>query len=281
MTILNANVDTSHLGRAVGRYAAPREDFYKSLLILVFLLGGALAFILSVTVMIALTERLLDVLLISAVVVLLLGYPVLRLVRFAVRLLAVRTIHLFTRGFVVEEGDAAQVWHWDDIDTFYIRVTRLGIDYLPDTDAVRDSARLNFLLIVQRPDGTRFELESAVRQMKEVANGIGKRLAVHKLDSVRQHIATNGSYNFGRLIVEQDRMTYDNIGYRWYPLKRVAFGYAEQMVVIQDGAPRPRPVLPVSAIPNVHLLMLLLAPHAEVIDLDGRRVDLERWRGLM
>jgi hypothetical protein len=281
MTLPTTDRDLSHLGEAIARYTAPREDFYKSLLIIVFLLGGALAFILAVTALVALTDQLLGVVVISAVIVALLAVPMLRLLRFASRLWAVRTIYLYTHGVVVEEGDVTEVFHWDDLAALYIRVRRLGVDYMPDSEAAQASARLNFLLTLQRTDGTTFDIESAVRQMKEIANGIGKRLAVHKFEGLQQHITDNGSYHFGRLTVYDDRMSYDDLDYRWYPLQRVEFGYAEHMVVWQAGAPRPRAVLPVAAIPNVHLLMLLLEPHAEVYDMDGLPVERARWQKLM
>lgn len=281
MTLPKASIDTARLGQPVARYPAPREDFYKSLLIMVFLLGGALAFILVISVLIALTERVLEVLVIGLVVFGLLAVPVWRLTKFALRLFSVRTIYLYTHGFVLEEGDLSEALHWDDIALLYIKVQRLGVDYLPDTEAVRESARLNFLLTIQRQDGSSFDIESAVRQMKEIANGIGKRLAVHQLPAVQRHIEEQGRYNFGPLTVLADRMRYDDIDYRWHPLKKVWFGYADNMVVLQEGAPRPRAVLPVAGIPNVHLLMLLLAPHADVVDLDGRPVDLQRWQQLL
>lgn len=266
------------LGALRVKYSAPREDFYKSLLVFVLVLGGAMAFVLMLSVLVALTDNAEAVLVIALVLVLLAAFPLWRLVRWALRLLAIRQVWVYDGGFAVHEGDAVQALGWGEIEAIYIKAERLGIDYLPDTEAVRDSARLNFILKIRATDGREILIESAVRQMRDVIRSIGRRHAVYTLPRVLDKIEAGELYYFGRLKLEADRLSFGDIGFRWYPMQRVSFEYAGDMVIEQQGAPRPRAVLPTASIPNLHLLMLILSQHAEVIDLDNGTVVLEKWQ---
>lgn len=270
-------IPRSNLGTLRAQHALPREEFYQSLLVFLLIGGLFLAYVLVVLTVFVLADRGPEILLVAAVIIALLAVPSYRLVRYARRLFSWRTVSVYDNGFVLTERGRDLIVTWDDIDTYTVRGLRLGVDYLRESDAAQMSARLAQTLTIKLSNGQQIEIDTAVRQMSDVIAQIGRRFAMHHYPAAQQRITERGQYYFGNLIVEGDRMTFREIGYRWYQLQRVVFDVVGDLVVEQQGAPRPRPVLPAHKIPNPHLLMLLLSPHATVIDFDGATVSAEAW----
>lgn len=271
-------MSTPTLGDLRATYSLPRDEMYQSILIYLVVGGLAVWFVMAAVVVFALAGQSEEVLAVAAILAALLVVPTLRFLGYGRRLFSWRTVAIYEGGFILTERGHPIRATWDDIETYTVRAVRLGVDYLREVDAAQMSARLAITLTLQLRDGQRVEIETTVRQMRDVIEGIGRRFALHHLAAAQARIHERGQYYVGNLIVEADRLTYQDIGYRWYQLEKVVFDYVDDLIVVQGGAPRPRPVLPMAKIPNPHLLMLLMAPHTTVLDFTERRVILDEWR---
>jgi len=266
------------LGNYRVTYSLPRDEFYKSLLIFLIVGGVSVWYVLATLVVFALAGRRGEVLVVAALLPLLIAPLGYRFLRYGRRLFSWRTLRVYDHGFVLTERGDVLVVHWQDIVTYHVKAERLGVDYLGDHEAAQMSARLNYILQLTLNEGRQLIIESSVRQMADAIESIGRRYALHHLPMVHARLQERGQYYFGNLIIQADRMDYQAISYRWYQLEKVTFQIADDLVVEQKGAPRPRVVLPTAKIPNPHLLMLYLSAHTTVYDFGGRRVSLEVWQ---
>jgi hypothetical protein len=268
----------SALGARVGRYPLPSEAYLQAMLILIVLSGVAVLALFMLAGLIALSGEAGGTVLIGGVVLLLLAMPLRRVIRYVAGNLKPRVLSVYAGGVCLREGRTVQCHPWDTIATLTVHAAIIRQDYIPED--FRDEAGLRrvYHLRIATHAGDVITLETMVRQARSAIAATGRGLARARIDAAREALAAGETLRFGPVRMAADRLLYgEDVALRWYQIERVQADLSGDLTIRHPGLERERPVAPVRAVPNVHLLLLLLAHEVAVTDFAGRPVDPAAW----
>lgn len=163
-----------------------------------------------------------------------------------------RIVVLYENGLAYGRGGKVQGWRWEDIEAFAFEITRQYVSFIPTGTF--------YTYTLDTRGGDRVVLDGNVSGIKAVGEHIREKAVPLIYDRCAEALDRGEDVDFGpiRLNLTQGIQDRDRL-YPWGEIEQVGLGNGYFVVEPKKGSGLRGASLPIGAIPNVDVLLALIA----------------------
>ncbi len=163
-----------------------------------------------------------------------------------------RIVVLYENGLAYGRSGEVQGWRWEDIDAFTFEITRQYVNFIPTGTF--------YTYTLDMRDGDRIVLDGNVSGIKAVGKHVREKVTPLVYDRLAEAFSRGENVDFGPIRLNLTQGLQDR--YRLFPwgeIEQVGVGKGYLIVEPRKGSGLRRTSLPMGAIPNVDVLLALVA----------------------
>jgi len=157
-----------------------------------------------------------------------------------------KSVTVYRRGLVYNDNRGIQIWYWQDIEWFYVAVTK----HFTNTE---------HQYILQKANGNKLKLDNKFENIKFLGPLIGRKIAPYQYRKLLQKIRAGKTVRLGQVSIGKHNLAINTRAYPWEEVEAFELKDGFAGIKKRGGGWFSGARAPASSIPNLDALFTVVA----------------------
>ena len=162
-----------------------------------------------------------------------------------------KSVTVYKRGLVYSDNQGVQIWYWQDIEWFYVSVTK---HY---NSGFYMSSRHQYVL--RKADGSKLKLDNKFEKIEIMGPLIGRKIAPYQYQKLLRNIRAGKTVKLGQVTIGRHNLAIHGRTYPWEEVEAFELKNGYAGIKKRGGGWFSGARAPVSSIPNLDALFTVVA----------------------